>query len=223
MIRNSLGSLLALIGAAAAVWSPFRPWYDGRLGRDFRITQLFEGGGITSAQASLFTGLFLVMLVAAVVTVLGVVFRSRLMVTVAAVLALGFTILWMVRQGQAAGSLTTGDNGLASGVGLALGGGVLLLIAVLVMRGRAGVGRHRKDNRLDETHANQTRHDQSQPDETRPGQRQPDQRQPGESWPGENRPGESQPGEARPDNTRPFPAPPVTRPGDEGEDHRHAA
>ncbi|MDJ1134096.1 Trp biosynthesis-associated membrane protein [Streptomyces iconiensis] len=162
MIRNSLGSLLALIGAAVAVWSPFRPWYDGRHGRDFRLTQLFEGGGITGAGASLFTGLFLVMLVVAVLTVLGIVLRSRLTVTVAAVLALGFTILWMVRQGQAAGSLTAADNGLNSGAGMALGGGVLLLAAAVVMRGRAGSGRHRKDNRLDEAHA-----DTARPDNTR--------------------------------------------------------
>lgn len=205
MIRNSLGSLLALIGAAAAVWSPFRPWYDGRLGRDFRLTQLFEGGGITGAGAALFTGLFLVMLVAAVLTVLGVVLRSRLMVTVAAVLALGFTILWMVRQGQAAGDLTTGDNGLNSGAGLALAGGVLLLIAALVMRGRAGVGRHRKDNRLDEDHADRLH---SAEPET------------GGAVGGPT-------GGAHADNTRPFPAAPQSRPGpwgqdDEG-DHRHAA
>lgn len=33
MIRNVLGAVLALAGAAAAVLSPFRDWYDGRLGR----------------------------------------------------------------------------------------------------------------------------------------------------------------------------------------------
>ncbi|WP_051779826.1 hypothetical protein [Streptomyces sp. NRRL S-241] len=48
MIRNALGSLLGLIGAAAAVRSPFRAWYDGRLGRDYRAQELFTVGSTTS-------------------------------------------------------------------------------------------------------------------------------------------------------------------------------
>ncbi|MGY1436318.1 hypothetical protein [Streptomyces reniochalinae] len=143
MIRNAIGSLLALIGAAAAVYSPFRPWYDGRLGRDFRLDALFQSAGITGAGAALFTGLFVLMLVAAVIAVLGVLARSRALVLVSGVLALGFTVLWMVRQGQAAGSLTAGGTGgLASGAWLGLGGGVLLLLAGAMMAGRRGV-RHR--------------------------------------------------------------------------------
>ncbi|MDF4251267.1 hypothetical protein [Streptomyces sp. WMMB303] len=144
MIRNLLGSLLALIGAAAAVYSPFRPWYDGRLGRDFRIDDLFTGTGVTSADAALFTGLFVLMLVVAVIAVLGVLLRSRLTVTLAGVLGLGVTVLWMVRQGQAAGSLTAGNTGgLASGAGLALGGALLLLLAGALMTGRRTAARRR--------------------------------------------------------------------------------
>ncbi|OEV23202.1 hypothetical protein AN220_25740, partial [Streptomyces nanshensis] len=144
MIRNLLGSLLALIGAAAAVYSPFRPWYDGRLGRDFRIDDLFTGTGVTTAGAALFTGLFVLMLVVAVVAVLGVLLRSRLTVALAGVLGLGVTILWMVRQGQAAGSLSAGNTGgLASGAWLALGGGFLLLLAGALMSGRRAAARRR--------------------------------------------------------------------------------
>ena len=43
MIRNILGSIVALAGAAAAVLSPFRDWYDGRLGRHYRVADLFNG------------------------------------------------------------------------------------------------------------------------------------------------------------------------------------
>ncbi|MGW3623763.1 hypothetical protein [Streptomyces sp. NPDC000880] len=43
MTRNIIGSFLALVGAAAAVWSPFRGWYDGRHGRDYRVQDLFNG------------------------------------------------------------------------------------------------------------------------------------------------------------------------------------
>ncbi|WP_407552119.1 hypothetical protein QOM21_20745 [Streptomyces sp. Pv4-95] len=141
MVRNVLGGLIALIGAAAAVWSPFRPWYDGRHGSDIRIDDLF--GGITDSGAELFGSLLLPMLFAAVLTLIGVMLRARLMVALAGVVVLGFTILWMIRQGQAEGQLTAGtDGGLGLGAAAALGGGVLLLLGALIMRGR----RHRVDD-----------------------------------------------------------------------------
>jgi hypothetical protein len=137
-IRNTIGIILAVVGAAAALWAPFRSWYDGRVGRDFRVWELFTGAGVTDSGAGLFASMFLPLLVGAVLAVLGVVFRSRLLVLTAGLITLGFVILWMVRQGQAEGSLTvTGDsNGLGSGVGLALLGGLLMLIGAAVMGGR---------------------------------------------------------------------------------------
>ncbi|MFJ1898605.1 hypothetical protein [Streptomyces sp. NPDC088115] len=136
MIRNVLGSIVALAGAAAAVLSPFRDWYDGRLGRHYRIDDLFTG--ITPAHPGLFGSVLLPFAFAAVVTVLGVVLRSRLLVALAGVVVLGFTVLWMVRQGQAAGELTVaGDgSGLQQGVATAAGGGVLLLLGAALMSGR---------------------------------------------------------------------------------------
>lgn len=137
-IRNTIGLILAVVGAAAAVWAPFRSWYNGRLGHDFRVWELFTGAGVTDSGAGLFASMFLPLLVAAVLTVLGVVWRSRLLVLIAGIIALGFAVLWMVRQGQAQGSLTvTGDSdGLGSGVGLALLGGLLMLIGSAIMGGR---------------------------------------------------------------------------------------
>ncbi|MEU1085247.1 hypothetical protein ACFYPN_11215 [Streptomyces sp. NPDC005576] len=136
MIRNILGSVVALVGAAAAVLSPFRDWYDGRPGQDYRVQDLF--GGITATSSGVMVSLFLPLLVAAVLTVVGVALRSRLVVALAGVLTLGFTVLWMVRQGQAAGSLAVNSDGsgLQWGVVLALGGGLLMLIGSLLMAGR---------------------------------------------------------------------------------------
>ncbi|MFF3258764.1 hypothetical protein ACFYWO_06245 [Streptomyces sp. NPDC002932] len=142
MIRSVLGSIVALAGAAAAVLSPFRDWYDGRLGRHYRIDDLFTG--ITAAHPGLFGSILLPFAFAAVVTVLGVVLRSRLLVALAGVVVLGFTVLWMVRQGRAAGELTvTGDgSGLQQGVAIAAGGGVLLLLgAALMPERRRSAGR----------------------------------------------------------------------------------
>ncbi|MFJ6610442.1 hypothetical protein ACIQPT_09190 [Streptomyces sp. NPDC091289] len=136
MIRNLLGSLVALAGAASAVLSPFREWYDGRVGRDYRVRDLFEG--ITATESGVLVSILLPFLAATLLVVVGVVLRSRLVVALAGLVVLAFTILWMVRQGQASGSLVVGGDGagLQVGVANALAGGLLILIGALLMRGR---------------------------------------------------------------------------------------
>ncbi|MDF6019501.1 hypothetical protein [Streptomyces sp. JH34] len=143
MIRNVLGSVVALVGAAAAVQSPFHTWYNDRLGRDYRVQDLFDG--ITGVSSSVLGSMLAPFLFAALVTLVGVVLRSRWVVAVAGLVVIGFTVLWMVRLGQAAGSLTVGGDGsgLRWGVAQALAGGVLLLLGALVMSGRRGVRQRR--------------------------------------------------------------------------------
>lgn len=150
MVRNVVGGVLAVIGAAAALASPFREWYDTRLGREYRLSELFESGGLSGAHPNLLWSLFLPFLVAAVLTLAGVLARARLLVLLAGVLVLGFTVLWMVRAGQANGGSLTLDSdgtGLGQGVAGAAGGGLLLLIAAAVMSGRT----HRRTARHGET------------------------------------------------------------------------
>jgi hypothetical protein len=136
MLRNIFGPLLALVGAVLAVWSPFRIWYGGRQGSDIRVDDLFTGVGATPADAALLGSLFLPLGFAALLALLGVLLRSRVAVGAAGVLVLGVTVLWMVRQGQSAGSLTAGGDGLDVGVAAAVGGGTLLLLGAAVMPGR---------------------------------------------------------------------------------------
>ncbi|MGW6391323.1 hypothetical protein ACWFR1_12660 [Streptomyces sp. NPDC055103] len=149
MIRNVIGSVLALTGATAAVWSPFRAWYDGRHGRDYAIDELFTG--ITDAKAELIGSILLPFAFAALVTLVGVVLRSRLLVALAGIVVLGFTVFWMVRVGQAEGSLVvSGDGrGLGDGVANAFGGGVLLLLGALVMSGRTRTHRMKPGTQAD--------------------------------------------------------------------------
>lgn len=138
MIRNVLGSLMGLIGATAAVWSPFRAWYDGRQGRDYRVQELFTAAGITDTKSALLGSLLLPFLFAALLALVAIVLRSRLLMAFAGVVVLGFAVLWMVRQGQAAGSLSVGGEGTGLGDGLAnaFGAGALLILAAAVMSGR---------------------------------------------------------------------------------------
>lgn len=119
MVRNVLGSILALLGATAAVSSPFRAWYDGRHGRYYRLGDLFTSTGVTDARTQLFGSLLLPFVVAAAVTLIGVVLRSRLLVAFAGVVVLAFTVLWMVRVGQAEGRMVVAGDG--SGLGLGVG------------------------------------------------------------------------------------------------------
>ncbi|MFE5514215.1 hypothetical protein ACFQ9J_27150 [Streptomyces sp. NPDC056529] len=136
MIRNVVGAVLALAGATAAVLSPFRAWYDGRHGRDYAIDELFTG--VTDAKADLWWSLLLPFAFAALLTLVGLVLRSRPLVALAGLVVLGFTVLWMVRVGQYEGGLTVdgAGTGLGDGVANALGGGILLLLGALVMSGR---------------------------------------------------------------------------------------
>ncbi|GFM98702.1 hypothetical protein Sfulv_35130 [Streptomyces fulvorobeus] len=77
-------------------------------------------------------------LIAALVALVGVVLRSRLVVAFAGLVVLGLTVLWMVRQGQEANGLTVGGDGsaLRDGVALAGAGGLLLLLGAALMPGR---------------------------------------------------------------------------------------
>lgn len=167
MIRNVLGSLMGLIGATAAVWSPFRAWYDGRHGRDYRIQDLFTATGITDHGAALLASLLLPFLFAALLTLGAILFRSRLLMALAGVVVLGFTVLWMVRQGQAVGSLSVGADGegLGDGVANAFGAGALLILAAAVMSGRPRRRRVRRDE--------QPREPQGPPQEPPQGPSQP--------------------------------------------------
>ncbi|MEU6438829.1 hypothetical protein [Streptomyces sp. NPDC047046] len=139
MVRNVLGGVLAVLGAAAAVASPFRPWYASRLGREYRLPDLFGSGGITAAHPNLLWSLFLPFLLAAALTLLGLFTRLRTVVLLAGVLALGCTVLWAVRAAQANGDALTiaaDGSGVRTGAGAAAAGGVLLILAAAVMTGR---------------------------------------------------------------------------------------
>ena len=137
-MRNVLGGLLVLIGAAATLVSPWQAWYNNRHGSTYKFYEVF-GSGISPSGSGVMDSVFLVFLVMAVLAVAGVLLRSRALAGFAGVVAFGFTILWMVRQGQAAGELTiTGTNsrGLGTGLGYAFGGGLLMVIGSLLMAGR---------------------------------------------------------------------------------------
>lgn len=136
MLRNVLGAVLALLGATLAVVSPFHDWYDGQAGRDYRLRELFTAPGVESSPAGLLAGVAPVMVVAALIALLAIVTRSRLLMALSGVTVLALTVLWLVRQHQTDSGLALGKAGLGAGVGSALAGGLLLLGAGALMAGR---------------------------------------------------------------------------------------
>lgn len=136
-MRNLTGSVLAVVGAAATLVSPWQGWYDTRHGSTYKFWEVF-GNGVTPSHSGVTDSVFLVFVVTAVLTVVGALLRSRALVLVAGVAAFGFTVLWMVRQGQLSGELvvSNGNRGLGAGVAWALGGGLLMIVGGLLMDGR---------------------------------------------------------------------------------------
>ncbi|UCM88641.1 hypothetical protein [Streptomyces marincola] len=128
--------MLAAIAAAAAIISVFFNWYGGREGQHIKWTSLSTGDGVTASEAGLFNGMFLPMLVAAALTAAGILLRSRLLMMLAGICALGFTALWLIRQYQVNDSLTVGVGGISWAVALPLAAGLTLLAVSGVMAGR---------------------------------------------------------------------------------------
>jgi MFS family permease len=141
--QDVLGSLLAAAAAALALVSPLLDWYGNRRGRDYELWELFTADGITADDAGLLTGIFLAMLVAAVLLLTAATLRWAWLMALAAVIVLGVTILWMVRQYQVADALSVSRDGLGEGVACGLVAGVLALVAAGATYGR-GRGRHRR-------------------------------------------------------------------------------
>jgi hypothetical protein len=134
--RNLIGSLLALIAAAAAVYGTFVPWLNARNGNDFQLTDLLWNG-ITTTSSGLWVSLFLPMLAAAILTLAGVLLRWKTPVMIAGLIVLGFTVLWLVRVGLDLGTLSVGATGVINrGVAFGLGSAALLFLSAGLMAGR---------------------------------------------------------------------------------------
>ena len=137
MFRRVLASILILVGGAAALFSVARPWYKGREGSTYQLSDLFSNIGAT--RASFANSLWVPMIVASAFALLAFAWQHAWMALVAAVIVLGFTILWIVQQARADGQFVIASNGqgINQGVTEALVGGLFLLIGGLVMPTRA--------------------------------------------------------------------------------------
>ncbi|MFC7219145.1 hypothetical protein ACFQLX_13355 [Streptomyces polyrhachis] len=139
-MRYGAGGLVVLLGAAIALYSPFRSWYNGRHGRYYSVDDLF--GGISDTRAVLMESLFVPMLVVAVLALLGVLMRSRILTALSGLLVLATVVTWMVRVGQVSDGIriTTSGSGLGMGVLGALFGALAILAGTVLMGSRRAAG-----------------------------------------------------------------------------------
>lgn len=126
--RRTIGTLLGLIAAAAAVWSVFISWYAGREGSNIRIQDLFNG--ITLNNASTMTSLFLPLAFAALLFVVYAVIGWRWLLVLGGLICIATPLLWGTRQAQTPAGLHAALVG--HGPQLAAAAGALMLIAAAV-------------------------------------------------------------------------------------------
>jgi hypothetical protein len=124
--RRTIGTVLGLLAAAAAVWSAFLSWYGGREGTNIRIQDLFSSG-ITLNNASTMTSLFLPLAFAALLCVVYAVIGWRWLMVLGGLICVATCLLWGTRQAQTALGLHAGQVG--HGAQLAAAAGAVMIIA----------------------------------------------------------------------------------------------
>ena len=127
--RRLLGTALALLAAAAGVWSVFLSWYSGRKGSNIRIRDLFSHG-LSANSANTMNSLFLPLAFAALLVLVFAVLGWRWLLVLGGLIGLATPLLWGTRQAQT----TDGLHSVLVGHGpqlAAIAGAALLVAAVL--------------------------------------------------------------------------------------------
>jgi hypothetical protein len=134
--RRALGPVLAAAAALTALGSACVAWYDGRTGTGIRLRDLFAG--LTPTAADLVGSLLVPLALAAVLAAAGIALRRRRLWALGGLITVATTVLWAVRQAQAATGLHSGAVGPGPWLALAAGAGLWLAAAVAAPRRRRG-------------------------------------------------------------------------------------
>ncbi|WP_228003122.1 hypothetical protein [Nocardia australiensis] len=127
MIRYVSAVLCVLAGATALVLSAFGDWIGDRDGKDIPLSDLWSGLG--SQTVGLATSLFVPLVIAAALAVLGALTRLRLVLALAALIGLATAGMFMLQQGRT----DSGFDHFHQGWTNAGGGALLLIVATAVL------------------------------------------------------------------------------------------
>lgn len=123
--------LLGLVAAAAIGVSAFLSWIDDRSATEIPARELFE---VTGDSAGFGASLGLAMLIAAVVALVATVLAARMLLLLASLAALAMLITWVLQMAVDAESAGFSVDDLQTGVWVALGGGLVGVLAVWLGR-----------------------------------------------------------------------------------------
>ena len=127
--RRLVGTTLALLAAAAAVWSVFLSWYSGRKGSNIRVQDLFSHG-LSTNSANTMNSLFLPLAFAALLVLVFAVLGWRWLLVLGGLICLATPLLWGTRQAQTVDGLHSVLVGHGPQLA-AIAGAALLVAAVL--------------------------------------------------------------------------------------------
>lgn len=123
--------LATVAGAAAVVYSQFLPWYRDRQGRQIPLNELWNG--VTTTTTDMVNSLFVPIVIAVVLALLGLFIGKRWMMALGAFLAVVVFAVFLGQQMQVEALASQFMQGFWN----TAGGCVLLLIGAITRPSRA--------------------------------------------------------------------------------------
>lgn len=97
-MRTLIAIVATVAGAAAVVYSTFLPWYGDRQGRQIPLSELWDG--ITASTTDMIGSLFVPMVLAAALALLGLVIGRRWLMAIGAFVAIAVFAVFLGQQMQ---------------------------------------------------------------------------------------------------------------------------
>jgi hypothetical protein len=120
-MRTLIAILATVAGAAAVVYSTFLPWYRDRQGRFIPLNELWNG--VTTTTTDMVNSLFVPMVLAAALVLVGLAIGKRWLMVIGTIIALAVFVAFLGQQLQSealASQFRQGFWGAAGGVLLLL-------------------------------------------------------------------------------------------------------
>ena len=121
-MRTLIAIVATLVGAGAVVYSTFQPWYAGRTGRQIPLSDLWNG--VTTETADMIGSLFVPMVAAAALALLGLTLRKRALMAIGTLIAVVVFAVFLGQQLQTEALASQFRQGFWN----AAGGTLLLLV-----------------------------------------------------------------------------------------------
>jgi hypothetical protein len=127
-MRTLIAVVATVAGAGAVVYSTFQPWYRDRQGRYIPLSDLWDG--VTPNTTDMISSLFVPMVLAAVLVVLGLIIGRRWVMAIGTIIAVAVFAIFLGQQLQSESLASQFRQGFWN----AAGGVLLMLIGSITRR-----------------------------------------------------------------------------------------